>query len=307
MKRLAVLLCCFVIFAGLPLPAAANVTPVTVLTAVEETLYGEAGTGALVERIERIEKDVFGSVQEGAAMVRIDRVYTFLQSTEAQGGSMKLHLNLAEWGFTGVLTDGQPLIQRLERLEQEWFGEPQSGPLTERVRNMMLSIWGTTDLDVKKVTLPEATLVKIALLKTVNSGTTKVGEKVPYRVVEDVMIDGRMVIPAGTEAVATVTEVTSAGPLGRDGRIVIDFGKVASLDGTFVDLRVDQRATEKNKSLELAAGASMAGVMLLGPLGLVGGYFVKGKDVGIEARQPFYVETLRAVQLSGFILRPAAR
>ena len=29
---------------------------------------------------------------------------------------MKLHLNLAEWGFTGNLTDGQPLVERLERL-----------------------------------------------------------------------------------------------------------------------------------------------------------------------------------------------
>ena len=95
--------------------------------------------------------------------------------------------------------------------------------------------------------------------------------------------------------------------MGRDGRIVIDFGRVASLDGTFVELRVDQRATEKNKSLELAAGASMAGVMLLGPVGLVGGYFIKGKDVGIQERQPFYVETLRAVQVSGLILRPAAK
>ncbi len=307
MKRLALVLCCLLILTGLPLPAAANVTPISVLTAVEETLYGEAGTGALIERIERVEKDVFGSVQEGAAMLRIDRVNTFLQSTEAQGGSMRLQLNLAEWGFTGVLTDGQPLIQRLEKLEQEWFGAPQTGPLADRIRNMMLNIWGTTELDLKKVTLPAETLVRISLLKSVNSATTKVGDKIPYRVVDDVMVDGRMVIPAGTEAVATVTEVTSAGPLGRDGRIVIDFGRVASLDGTFVELRVDQRATEKNKSLELAAGASMAGVMLLGPVGLVGGYFVKGKDVGIQERQPFYVETLRTVQLSGFILRPAAK
>jgi hypothetical protein len=291
MKRLAVLLCCLIIFAGLPLPAAANVTPISVLTAVEETLYGQAGTGALIERIERIEHDVFGGVQPGAAMIRIDRVNTFLQSTEAQGGSMKLHLNLAEWGFTGVLTDGKPLIERLEKLEQEWYGQPQTGSIADRTRDMMLNIWGTTELDLKKVTLPAETLVRISLLQSVNSGTTKVGDKVPYRVVDDVMVDGRMVIPAGTEAVATVTEVSSAGPLGRDGRIVIDFGRVASLDGTFVELRVDQRATEKNKSLELAAGASMAGVMLLGPVGLVGGYFIKGKDVGIQERQPFYVET----------------
>ena len=105
-----------------------------------------------------------------------------------------------------------------------------------------------------------------------------------------------------------MTEVSSAGPLGRDGRIDDRF-RAASHPSTarFVELRVDQRATEKNKSLELAAGASMAGVMLLGPLGLVGGYFVKGKDVGIQERQPFYVETLRTVQLSGFILRSSRK
>ncbi|NLM39348.1 MAG: hypothetical protein GX205_04775 [Firmicutes bacterium] len=305
MKRLAVLLCVSILLTYLLVPAGANVTPISVLTTIEEILYGEPGSGSLVERIERVEKDVFGSTQPGAAMLRIDRLNTFLQSTEAQGGSMKMHLNLAEWGFTGNLTDGQPLIRRLERLELEWYGQPQTGSIAERTKNLMLMIWGTTELDVKKVTLPAASLVKISLLTGVNSGTAKVGDQIPYRVVEDVVVDGRIVIPAGTESVAVVTEVSSAGRLGRDGRVVIDFGEIAAFDGTFVDLRVDQRATEKNKSLELAAGASMAGVMLLGPVGLVGGYFVKGKDVGIEARQPFYVETLRDVQLSGFILRPA--
>lgn len=306
MKRIAVLLCVTILLTCLPVPVGANVTPISVLTAVEEVLYGEPGSGSLVERIERVETDVFGSTQPGAAMLRIDRLNTFLQSTEAQGGSMKLHLNLAEWGFTGNLTDGQPLVERLERLEREWFGEPQPGPVAERTRNLMLMIWGTTELDVKKVTLPAASLVKISLLTSVNSGTAQVGDQIPYRVVDDVVVDGRIVIPAGTESVATVTDVTAAGPLGRDGKFVIDFGKVASFDGTFVDLRVDQRATEKNKSLEMAAGASMAGIMILGnPVGLVGGYFIKGKDVEIEARQPFYVETLRDVHLSGFILRPA--
>lgn len=307
MKRLAVFLCITIVLTGLPISVGANVTPISVLTSVEEILYGNASSGSLIERIERIEKDIFGSVQDGAAMLRIDRANTFLQSTEAQGGSMKLHLNLAEWGFTGSLTDGQPLIKRLESLEQEWYGAPQQGSLADRTRDMMLMIWGTTNLDLKKVTLPPETLVRISLLESVNSSTAEVGDRIRYRIVDDVMVDGRMVVPAGSEGVAVVTEVISARRLGRDGRIVIDFGRVPSLDGTFVDLRVDQRATEKNQSMELAAGASMAGVMLLGPIGLIGGYFVKGKDVGIEANQPFYVETLRATQLSGFILRPAAK
>ena len=94
---------------------------------------------------------------------------------------------------------------------------------------------------------------------------------------------------------------------GQDGRVVVDFGRLTTLDGTRVKLQVDETATEKNKSLELAAGASMAGILLLGsPVGLVGGYFVRGKDVKIEANVPFFVETERATSVSGFYFRPAS-
>lgn len=89
--------------------------------------------------------------------------------------------------------------------------------------------------------------------------------------------------------------------------VVVDFGRLTTLDGTRVKLQVDETATEKNKSLELAAGASMAGILLLGsPVGLVGGYFVRGKDVKIEANVPFFVETERATSVSGFYFRPAS-
>lgn len=57
--------------------------------------------------------------------------------------------------------------------------------------------------------------------------------------------------------------------------------------------------------MELAAGASMAGVILLGPVGLVSGYFVRGKNVQIVENTQFYVETERAVPTLGFYFRPA--
>ena len=57
-------------------------------------------------------------------------------------------------------------------------------------------------------------------------------------------------------------------------------------------------------SLEMAAGASMAGIVLLGPVGLAGGYFVKGKDVEIPAGTEFFVEVARATRATGLDLRP---
>lgn len=307
-KSIALILALTLILTLVPpviLPSAsANVTPLGSLVIVEEMLYGETRTGSLLERIETVEMDIYGKVQEGAVLMRIDRVLSFLQDSEGDGG-LQLLLNLAEWGFSATLSGEKPMVERLDNLELVLYGTGQSGNISERAERLMLDIWGTTKLDVQQVSLPAQTLVKVALSTTVNSGEAKVGDKVLFTVAEDVMIGGRVVIPVGTSGLATVTEVTAAARLGKDGRVVLDFGRISALDGTQVPLKVDEKATERNRSLELAAGASMAGIILLGPVGLVGGYFVRGKDVQIEANTQFYVETTRAVPVLGFYFRPA--
>ncbi len=282
-------------------------TPLSSLVAVEKILYGEEQAGALLERIEQMEMDIFGASQEGPVLLRIERINAFLESPHGDKGGLQLFLNLSEWGFTTGVNMADPLLKRLENMETILLGSPQEGNIAHRTEQIMLLVWGTTKLDIKTVDLPEASLVKVALLDTVDSGTAQVGDYVSYKVVENVMVDGRIVIPAGSAGRAKVLEVSSAKRLGRDGRLVLEFGRIASLDGSTVKLRVDERATEENKSLELAAGASMAGVILLGPVGLVGGYFVKGKDVRIEKNVEFFVETERAAKVSGFLLRGAAK
>ncbi|NLY52774.1 MAG: hypothetical protein GX063_07680, partial [Firmicutes bacterium] len=91
-----------------------------------------------------------------------------------------------------------------------------------------------------------------------------------------------------------------------DGRLVVDFGTLSAIDGSPVALVMEEKATEKNKSLELAAGAGMAGAILLGPIGLAGAWFVKGKDVVIPMGTEFYVEVMRDARVSGLSLIPGA-
>lgn len=303
-KSIALLLSCLLLFSIVPQMALANSTPLGSLELVEELLYGAIQEGSLLDRIDRVELDIYDEVKEGAVLLRIDRVLSFLHDAQGEGG-LHLLLNLAEWGFSANLTAQDPLLDRLEGLEILLYGEGQVGNIAQRSERLMLDVWGTTKLDVKRVTLPEKSLVKIALLKTIDSGSSQVGDEVLYKVVEDVMIDGRVVIPVGSTGKGRVAEVVSAGRLGKDGRILVDFGRISSLDGSQIRLKVDETATERNKSPELAAGASMAGIMLLGPVGLVGGYFVKGKNVQIEANTQFYVETTQATPVSGFYFRPA--
>lgn len=282
-------------------------TPVESLGEVERILYGSERTGALLERIASVERDIFGEVMQGAVLIRIDRARAFLIENRGDGPSLYLQLNLAEWGFLARLTQGQPLIDRITKLEKDLLGLSQSGSLAERSRDLMMMIWGTTDLDIRPVELREGSLVRIRLLTEVDSGKVRVGDEVAFRVIEDVQVEGRIVIPAGAEGYGVIKDVVSAGRLGRDGRVDIDFRTVSAFDGVPIRLKVDEKATEKNLSLELAAGASMAGVILLGPLGLVSGYFVKGRDIHIPAGTEFFVETERTTRTTGFLLRPSSR
>lgn len=188
----------------------------------------------------------------------------------------------------------------------EFIGEPQSGSIVDRVDQLMMYIWGTTKLDAVSIKVPAETLVEIQILTSVDSALNKVGDLVKYQVASDVAVDGRIVIPRGSQGVGKITEVVKAGGLGKSGRVVIDFGSVSAFDGKNIRLRVAEKALERNSRLELAAGASMAGVLLLGgPIGLVSGYFIKGEDVQIEAGSKFFVETEIEYQTLGFRLVPA--
>ncbi len=303
LKAISFILVFGILISSVPVVAQSSGTPLAILSALEEILYGEVQSGALVGRVENIEYEIFGKVQSGPIMTRIDRIDEYL-SGDLQTTGLKLQLNLAEWGFLAQLNADEPLMDRLDRIETEFFGEPQKDSIVMRLEQLMMYIWGTTDLDMAPVRVPAASLVEIQLLTTVNSGVNQVGDLVQYQVASDVVIDDRIVIPKGTQGTAKVTEVVSAGSLGRNGRVVIDFGKIEAFDGRKVEVRISERAMEQNTRLELAAGASMAGVLLLGPVGLIGGYFVKGENVEITAGAKFFVETRFETDTLGFRLLP---
>lgn len=271
---------------------------------VEMVLYGKAQEGPLVNRIVRVEQDLYGQNQEGPLLVRVEKMRGFLQVNQMSGASLMLKLNAAEWMLFQRLTLGQAIMKRLDAVEAGIFGETRKGSIAERINGLVDLVWPGGDVNPAQVTVPKQALIKINLQTEVNSGRNKVGDEIRYRVVEDVVIDNKVAIPSGAEGQGRVLEVEAAGGLGRNGLVKVDFGAVLAIDGTPVPLRVDQLATEKNKSLEVAAGASMAGVVLLGPIGLVTGYFVRGKEHVVPVGTEFYVEARDDANVTGISLIP---
>ena len=102
-----------------------------------------------------------------------------------------------------------------------------------------------------------------------------------------------------------MTKVKQARNFGRNAEVNIDFNKTKSIDGTYVDTYVGEEAKKEMKSLAMAAGASLAGIAVLGPIGIVAGAFVHGKDVRLPAGTELYIQTKADTTLYGVVTTQA--
>lgn len=278
------------------------------LDQVEEVLYGSMQEGSLLARLERAEIDVLGAPQENSAfLVRLQRLLSLLNGAEGEI-SMKMKLNSIEWALFRAVNEGVPISRRLDEIEMAMFGSTfASMGLAERLNQLLELMWPGGRVYTAQTVIPKSTLVHIELLTEINSETSKVGDPVRYRIVDDVRVENRIVIPAGSEGLGQVIAVDQSGRLGQDGRVQVDFGAVRAMDSTQVRLQMAERATEQNKSLELAAGASLAGVVLLGPIGLAAGYFVRGRAHTVPAGTKFYVEVVNDTRVNALSLVPVTQ
>ncbi|MBO8142262.1 MAG: hypothetical protein H0Z37_08830 [Firmicutes bacterium] len=302
-KRVACLVAVFVLSLT-PAAWAQETTLPSMLAAAEQAVYGQEQAGSFLDRVARLERDLYGEVESGPLLVRLQNVYGYVTGFASGPSSVAVQLNAVEYVVFQRMTSGVPLTRRLDELERNILGATQQGmPLAERVQSLVELVWPSGELNVQPVMLPSQTLVRIHLLTEINSAHSQVGQPIRYRVVEDVIVDGRIVIPAGAEGEGTVTSVQSAGRFGQAGRVEVDWGTVPAIDGTAVKMSVSERAAKQNQ--ELAVAASVAGVVLLGPIGVVGGYFVQGKEHVVPVGTQFYVEVAREAKVAGLALTPA--
>jgi TonB family protein len=109
--------------------------------------------------------------------------------------------------------------------------------------------------------LQDATPILLRLIRNVSSADAHVGDSVDFEVLEDVAVNGILVIPKGSVAVGTVTEVQSKRRMGRAGKleIVLDYVRLADTDKAAI------RAVKDAKGGSHVAGMT-AGIVATGLL-----------------------------------------
>ncbi|HET7560383.1 MAG TPA: hypothetical protein VFK80_10530 [Limnochordia bacterium] len=291
-----------VLAADAPAPRALSLP--AMLDQDELILNGNTTQDALISRLIRVETDVYGEAQTGPLIARVRNVTDYLNGAAGGGASLIMQLNAAEWMIFQRVSPAAPLAKRVDAIDAAVYGQTTQGPIAKRIAELTQLVWPTGKVNVAPASVPQGTLVQVKLLSALDSSKARVGDTFKYQVTQDVVQDNVVLIPSGATGTGTVTSVQQAGVLGQDGKIGVTWGTVPAMDGTPIPIRIDKLSAEKNQSLAVAAGASMAGVLLLGPIGLAAGAFIKGKDQVIASGTEFFTESAETVRVQGLSLVP---
>jgi hypothetical protein len=303
MKKLAVYLIAFSLCLTAVAPAfAAEETAAGKISEVEKILYGTEQKGSLVERTDSIEEDINGSVTDDAILTRIDRMYAYIKGKpNASLASFLIKLNMIEWAFTKKLSEG-PAKSRLENMEKFLNGRPGTGALDDRISVLMAMVFPGGEIEVQEVVLPKDTLIKISIAQPLDSKTILEGDKILFRAEDSIYVGDVLVIPRGALGNGVVTKVSRARNFGRNGKVEIDYTDIRMIDNSEAFLILGKLAQKETENMAYAAGASVAGMIILGPFGVIGGAFVKGKEYRVPEGALLYVQTKEDALASGVVM-----
>lgn len=266
--------------------------------ALESVVYGKVQVGALTDRVHQLQDTILGTKQQGSITGQVESLYT---SVEGQGTKVTLHqeVNALEWMYFDEVHSGS-LVERIGEMERSVNGIESKGSLQSRVQKLKQSIFGTqVALKTKTGTIGADQVFTLELTEPVTSQKNVKDDVVHVKVAEDVMDGETLLIPKGTTGTGHITEITKARSFGRNAKLNIVFDHLQGIDGTNFTAIQGEEAKTKTKGELKAAGASVAGAVLLGPVGLVGGFFVKGKSIDLPVGTLVYVQPESTVTISG--------
>ena len=277
-------------------------TPLEKTATVEKILYGSEQEGSLVERVGKLEKDLFGLPGKEALMAKVERIYVYVRESSSAAPSLAFKIASLEWSLTQNVSKG-PVKNRLESLERTVSGLVGTGAIDGRVSRLMSLTFSGAKLQASQVTLNKDTLIKIKTVTPLDSKKNMTGETVEFEAADDVYAAGMLVIAKGARGIGKIVKAEAAQNFGRDAKMEVSFDSIESLDMTTIPTVLGDKAKEETKSLAKAAGAGVVGVILLGPIGVVGAAFVKGNNITVPAGTQLYIQTQTDVEVVGMIAK----
>jgi hypothetical protein len=125
--------------------------------------------------------------------------------------------------------------------------------------------------------LEDATPIRLRFNRTVSSADAHVGDTVDFEVLQDLSVNGTLVVPKGGLAFGTVTEAQPKRRMARGGKLEINIDYVKLLDSEKATLRAVKSGKGGGHTGAMTAGIVATGIVFFpaAPLFL----FMHGKDI----------------------------
>jgi len=125
----------------------------------------------------------------------------------------------------------------------------------------------SSNLEPKEI-VTDTNIIKITSIDKVSTKVNKLGEKVGFKVKEDVIVDNRTIIEKDCKVFGTITKLNKAAAWKHDGNIEITFSEVMAKDGTAIPVEGVLKAYGKKPNFFVQYS-------------LMGAFF-KGKQISIK-------------------------
>jgi hypothetical protein len=137
----------------------------------------------------------------------------------------------------------------------------------------------TTFISTKGFVLEEETPVRLRLNRTISSADAHVGDNVDFEVLDDITVNGTLVIPKGGLAFATVTEAQAKRRMARGGKLDINIDYVKLVSGEKAALRAVKDVKGGGHTGGMVGGMVATSIVFFpaAPFFL----FMHGKDISI--------------------------
>jgi hypothetical protein len=152
----------------------------------------------------------------------------------------------------------------------------------------------------KGFVLEDAVPVRLRFNRTVSSADAHVGDTVDFEVLEDISVNGTLVVPKGGIALGTVTEAQPKRRMARGGKLEINVDHVKLADGDKAALRSVKGGNGGGHVGAMTAGIVATGIVFFpaAPFFL----FMHGKDITMPKGAEFtaYVNGVMKLDLAKF-------
>ena len=278
---------------------------------IETIVYGDTSKGGLIERLSVVEEALFGRSLPGTIAERHAAILNFLEVGTEDQPSMIFKLGVAEWIVDKKIHASRSALSRLETLETNLDGEVQHGkPIAMRVERILATLV-TDPVTFRGVVLPGNTPLRLRFMDELSPAISQVGDRVRLELTNDLIVDRCLVAPAGSLVMTEVREVKKPRMFGVPGEVRLSFDGLKPLGPqrpvVFVGEHAKKAIEDARKTGDRGEGAivgagaaSIAGAAILGPVGLVSGFFIRGNSIRIPAGSVTFVQTSDDIAVSAY-------